>query len=124
MAVIRLASRSAASPAAALALAVVFVLGGLIAPGLHRAEHAAEWAAERTAHVAQHHTGQTAADVPCAPAVRDLDCALCTGLSAFAPVATVAAFQPALDAAPAPSVLTALGADAAVDARPRAPPTA
>lgn len=123
MPVTRPASRLAASPVAAFTLAVVFVLGGLVAPGLHRAQHAAEWAAERAAH-AEHHAGESheTADVPCAPAARELDCALCTGLSAFAAPAIAAPFSAVRPLAHASAETFALGAEAIVDARPRAPP--
>lgn len=112
-----------ASPPAALALALVFVLGGLVAPGLHRAQHARAWAAERAAHVAAHHHAPAGtADVPCAPAARDLDCALCSGLAAFAlataPAGRVTETTPSLVS----TETTAHGVDVHISSRPRAPP--
>ncbi len=122
------ARTSPASPALrwpALGLVAVFVLGGLVAPDLHRASHAAEWAAERAAHAAAHHHGLSdRADTPCPPAVDDLDCALCAGVS-FATPGTPATVRPPdrRAASPPTAWISAASADAAT-ARPRGPPAA
>ncbi len=115
----------AAASLPALGLVAVFVLGGLVAPDLHRASHAAEWAAERAAHAEAHHHGSgDRVDMPCPPAVGDLDCALCAGLSLATPDAPATARPPDdRSTAPPTAWISAARADGAT-ARPRGPPTA
>lgn len=109
----------------ALGLAVVFVLGGLVAPDLHRASHAAEWAAERAAHAEAHHHGVgDRVDTPCPPAVDDLDCALCAGLSLATPSAPATVRPPDDRAATPPSAWTSAASVDGPAARPRGPPAA
>ena len=80
-----------------------FVAGGVVAPSLHRLHHLAEAARTRAAHAAHHH--HTAADdhgeewtppCPSPPAVDDLACVLCQGLSAASWRGTAASLVPAL----------------------------
>ena len=92
---------SALSTRSLFALAV-FVLGGLVAPSVHQAWHAEEWASERAQHVAEghhHHDADHAhvaeLDAPCPePALLDLQCVLCHGVSIGLPVAPATALAP------------------------------
>ncbi|HLT47261.1 MAG TPA: hypothetical protein VK002_08545 [Rubricoccaceae bacterium] len=91
------------TPAHSLLLLAAFVLGGLVAPSLHQARHAAERAAERAEHVAaghHHHTAADAhpaeADAPCPePATPNLHCVLCHGVSLALPAAPAGVLTPA-----------------------------
>jgi hypothetical protein len=94
------------APAHSLFLLFAFVLGGLVAPSLHRVWHAEEQAAERRVHVAAGHHHHTAADehpaeadAPCPePAALDLHCVLCHGVSVHLPTAPSALLAPAREA--------------------------
>jgi hypothetical protein len=82
---------------------VTFVLGGLIAPSLHQAWHAREWARERTAHLTDGHhaagTRGTEAAAPCVkPVTVDLRCLLCHGVSVYAQAPPAVALAPAAPA--------------------------
>jgi hypothetical protein len=90
-------------PVAHSLLFVAFVLGGLVAPSLHRVWHAEEQARERAAHVAaghHHHAGGSThgAEVvaPCPePVAVHLQCVLCHGVSVYLPAARAAVLAPA-----------------------------
>lgn len=87
-----------ARSAHSLSLLVAFVLGGLLAPSLHRVWHAGEQAAEQVAHVADGHHHHAASDThdaefdaPCPePLALDLQCVLCHGVSVCLPPAPAA----------------------------------
>ena len=114
---------------AGLMLAVVAV-GGVAAPLVHEAEHAAERTALRAQHTADgHHAahdGQTRASDECPlpkPAL-DLDCVLCHGLTAA--LAAEAASSPRLDPAADPDAARPPPAVGAAVSTPtgRGPPAA
>ena len=107
---------------AALLLAVL-TAGGVVLPSAHAVAHGLEAAQERAEHATlAHGAGGDHVQTPCAPALADADCAVCTGLT----VAT----GPAEGDAPAPeAVAEAVGATAewrqeiaASGAGARAPP--
>ena len=86
-----------------LCLLVAFVLGGFVAPSVHQAWHAEEWARQRAEHVADGHHHHAANDAhgpeaaaPCPrPMAVDLQCVLCHGASFSLPSAAAAVFAPA-----------------------------
>jgi hypothetical protein len=119
------------SRAPALVVLLTFAVGGVVAPVVHRAQHAAEAGAELAAHAAaghHHHEVFGAHGVEWTPecdgpvVLHDLACVLCKGLSASDLPAGPAAWvperpagAPAADAAPA-------GAESAGATRVRGPP--
>jgi hypothetical protein len=91
---------------------LAFSAGGALAPAVHRAVHAAEASAERTAHEKAGHHHHVQADVhgvewtpPCDEPVTldDLACVLCKGLSTGMPASTPVAFAASDDVLPAPT---------------------
>ena len=111
-------------------LLAVLAVGGVVLPAAHRAAHGLEVAQAQADH-ADHHRDAAPraatpdapqAQAPCPPAPNDVDCAICTGLSAAAaltvdaaptPEATLGAYETHADRVRA---VTASGAGA------RAPP--
>ena len=55
-------------------------------PSVHRVTHGHEVAAARASHAAVHHatpgSDDAGIEVPCAPQLNDMDCAICAGVSA------------------------------------------
>ena len=89
-------------PAHSLLLLAGFVLGGLVGPALHRAEHAEERARALLAHVAEghHHHGAAVrhgaeAAAPCSePAAWGLLCVLCAGTTVYLSTTPTAVLAP------------------------------
>lgn len=73
----------------------MLAVGGVVLPSVHRVAHAMETQEERDAHQGAHHGDKVAhlapeagttplAEAPCPPLPNDVDCAVCSGLSAAA----------------------------------------
>ncbi len=77
-------------------LTAALVVGGVALPSAHAVAHGLEVLAEQAEHAATAHGASgDQAQTPCAPAPGDVDCGICTGLSAVAGLADAAARMPA-----------------------------